>query len=156
MKCGRPYSVCWFLPLLLKDLSAHCLLHCFTNGKRLAFNIFQVRIKIGLYLCFMCMLIEFRMDYPFVMRSIASHPLTPSPSSHLHPLRSRARSRTNLWIIAAHLRGNTEAHNPPEGVCPAPVLGSIQTQASAKTLTLVTFLFWLENVSVFGFNQNCS
>lgn len=82
---------------------------------------------------------------------ITPPPVSPT-STPLESGREVLRACDNLGTA----KGKAEAPNPLEAVSPAPASGFVWIQALAKTLTLETLCFWLENVSVFGFNQNCS
>lgn len=70
----------------------------------------------------------------------------PPPISHPQPLRISQEVVRICGLLGPRPSGGSFSHV---------VSGFIWTQAMAKTV-LVIFLFCLENVRLFGFNQNCS
>lgn len=134
---------CWFLPLLFKDLLSSSLL---CNWKSLAVNIFPVHIKKCVYFLLQVYVNRSQNGITLCDKEHRIQTPCPSPPSSFScpPVESVVRVCGNLGTP----KGNGEALNCLEAVSPTPASGFVGTQALAKTITLVTLLFWLENASV--------
>lgn len=146
-------NVCFvgYFPLFLETyLLPSQLLY---SWKRSAFNIFKVHIKKCLYFCFKCILIEVRMALPLCDQENRAPPSSAPPCPpHFHPPRIRGKIVYKLGISKRKCRGP----QPSGGSFSHTRFKSCQDTSIGKDNDSGDILFWLENVSVFGFNQNCS